>query len=316
MGKLFSIVIPTFNSKDFVVEAVRSALDQTYPDIEVIVDDNTSRDGTPDLLEKHFGHDPRFKLFRNQEDLNIPHGWNRGMNRATGEYRLLLHSDNLLSPRYVELTVDLMERYAADVAYSECIYFEGQTPEQLFDMNPNQAKLPHTFLTQGSRAIDYIFRFQRMIPTSCLTIRAHCLAERQPYHPDYRWDPDIELMTWLADHFRVLHLNLPLSAIRTHGGQVASWKDPSFTGQYESLLRLANEAGHSEPHHFLLNWAWANQDIVEKLSGVKGAKTKIYLKYLRKWIIAETQLLGFFLRYYARKMKLMVRFLGQRLSHK
>lgn len=314
MPDKFSIVIPTFNSKTLAPETVESALSQTYPDIEVVIDDNTSRDGTPQLLSEKFGHDPRFHLFANGEDLNIPRGWNRGMGHATGDYSLLLHSDNLLHPKYVEFAVGMMRRFDADVVYSECEYFDGNTPKGLFSDSITLRDLPFTFLSPGSRAIDYIFRFQRMIPTSCVSIRKNCFQGRPPFDPRFLWDPDIELMTWLAKRFRVVHLHHPLAAIRTHDGQAASWKDPSFTRQYEELLKLANQEGKSEPHHFMLNWAWSNQDVCEKLSGLKQVPLRTYLKYQWKWFKAESSVYGHFLVYYLRKLKLMAGFFKRRVQ--
>ena len=308
MKPTFSVVIPTFNSREFIVECVQSAIDQSYADVEVIIDDNTSHDGTIELLRATFGDHPRLNIFANQEDLNIPHGWNRGMRRGTGKYLLLLHSDNLLHPRYAEIAVEALEHYSASVAYSECHYFEGQTPPAVFDPKASLQKTPHAFLSGGARAVDYVFRYQRMIPTSGLTIRRSCLETRAPFDPEFRWDPDIELMTWLARNFGVVHLETPLAAIRSHGGQVASWKNSAFSTQYKKLLSLANEEGQSEKHHFLVNWAWSNQDICQKLSQVPQVPAKSYFYYLLRWLKAESELLGHFANCYLRKLSLMARF--------
>jgi glycosyltransferase involved in cell wall biosynthesis len=308
MKPLFSVVIPTFNSREFIVECVRSALEQTYESVEVIIDDNTSHDGTIELLQQTFGNHPRLKIFANEEDLNIPHGWNRGMKRASGKYLLLLHSDNLLHPRYAEMAVAALEKYSAPVAYSECHYFEGQTPEHLFDDSLTFEKLRHAFFCGGARAVDYVFRYQRMIPTSGLTISRSCFETRDPFDPNFTWDPDIELMTWLASHFAIVHLEAPLAGIRSHGGQVASWKKPAFSGQYKQLLLLANTEGRSEKHHFLVNWAWSNQDICQKLSSVGNVSARSYFFYLWRWLRAEIQLLGHFVEYFLRKLRLMARF--------
>lgn len=307
MRPKLSVVIPTFNSKTYVVECVASALNQTYSNIEVIVDDNTSRDGTPELLESVFSGDPRFKLFKNKEDLNIPHGWNRGMLRAEGEYLLLLHSDNLLHPQYAEMLAQVSEKFQSEVIYTENLYFENETPKGLFtDMD--KAHLPVTYMSPGSRAVDYIFRYQRMIPTSSVAIHRKCLEDRPPFDPRFLWDPDIELMTWLATHFSVTHVNHSFAAIRTHDGQAASWKDPTFVDQYRNLLQYANEAGNSGMHQFLLHWSWSNQDICDKLKDLKQVPFKSYWKYQKNWMSAEWALFRHFAVHFARKVRLMGRF--------
>jgi len=314
MRPKLSVVIPTFNSKAYVVECVASALNQTYSNIEVIVDDNTSKDGTPETLEKVFGSDPRFKLFKNDEDLNIPKGWNRGMFRATGEYVLLLHSDNLLHPQYAEALSQLSEKLSPEVIYTESLYFENETPKGLFADLDLKSQVPLTYLTPGARAVDYIFRYQRMIPTSCVAVHRSCFEGRAPFDHRFLWDPDIELMTWLGTHFSVAHINHSLAAIRTHAGQAASWKDPTFTDQYRGLLEYANQAGNSGYHQFLLHWSWSNQDICEKLAQIRAVPFKAYWKYQWKWFKAECELFGHFFRHFGRKMKMMARFLQTSIS--
>ncbi len=312
MKPRFSIVIPTFNSKTHVVETVRSALAQTYDNIEVIVDDNTSKDGTPELLLKEFGADGRFLLFRNQEDLNIPKGWNRGMFRAKGDYHLLLHSDNLLHPQYVEMAATKAEQFGAKVIYAECDYFDNVTPKGIFDSKFDSKTIPYSFISEGTRAIDYVFRYQRMIPTSVVAIHRSCLENRPPFDPRYLWDPDIELMTWLVKRYSVLHLQAPLGAIRTHLGQASSWKDPTFSDQYRTLLETANVEGNSERHQFFIQWAASNQDVSVRLSELPGVKWKTYLKYQARWIGAELTLLNYFLVRFLKKVKLMGLSLGNR----
>ncbi|MEZ4751983.1 MAG: glycosyltransferase [Bdellovibrionota bacterium] len=252
MPASFSIVIPTFNSLPYVEECVASALSQTHADVEVVVDDNASHDGTPDALESRFGSDPRLRIYRNTEDLNIPNGWNRAMSHARGDFLLLLHSDNVLHPDFVRVVLEKAQSTQAKVLYTECTYFEGETPAKLFETAPEI--VTHDHLGRGSSAVAYAFRFQRMIPTSALAIHRSCFERRLPYDPRYRWDPDIEQMAWLAHEFGVVHLRFPLAAIRTHKGQ-AALEGPTFSTQYRELLLLEHKRGLTERHHFLLDWA-------------------------------------------------------------
>ena len=84
--------------------------------------------------------------------------------------------------------------------------------------------------------------------------------------------------------------------------------------QYKSLLQLANQHGRTEPHHYLMHWAGGNQDIVEKLSSVKGARSATYFKYLITWWGAETKILGFFVRAYLRKLRLLSSLMVKRFN--
>lgn len=280
-----------------------SALGQTHADLEVVVDDNASHDGTPDVLETRFGSDKRLKIYRNTEDLDIPNGWNRAMGHASGEFVVLLHSDNLLHPDFVRQVLNKAHSTHAKVLYAECTYFEGETPEQLFGAVPQEITYDH--LGRGPSAVAYAFRFQRMIPTSALAVHRSCFERRLPYDARFRWDPDIEQMAWLAHEFGVVQLRFPLAAIRTHKGQAASWKDPNFSSQYRELLLLEHQRGLTERHHFLLDWAGSNQYIAERLSETGGPLSAIS-KYLFRWLVAETWVLAHFHLQFARRLKLAI----------
>lgn len=96
---LFSIIIPTFNRSDLLVEALDSVRRQPFQDYELIVVDDGSTDDTPSTLER-YGRDwngPPLRIFR-QENSGQGAARNLGIVRATGEYCLFLDSDDLLFP--------------------------------------------------------------------------------------------------------------------------------------------------------------------------------------------------------------------------
>ena len=63
---LVSILIPTYNSVDFVEDTVRSIMNQTYTNIEIVIVDDASTDGTMKILEKLSKEDKRIKLLQNK----------------------------------------------------------------------------------------------------------------------------------------------------------------------------------------------------------------------------------------------------------
>jgi hypothetical protein len=98
-----SIVIPVYNRAGLVVEAVESALNQTYSSVEVIVVDDGSSDH-PDLsLQPYLS---RIQYFR-QPNRGVACARNRGIVEARGEYVCFLDSDNLLDPDAVKLWLDM-----------------------------------------------------------------------------------------------------------------------------------------------------------------------------------------------------------------
>ncbi len=98
---LVTIGIPTYNrAGGFLRDALTSALNQTYSNIEIIVSDNCSSDGTPELVMSM--KDPRLTYHRHDVNIGAPNNFNFCLDQARGEYFLLLHDDDLIDPDFVE----------------------------------------------------------------------------------------------------------------------------------------------------------------------------------------------------------------------
>lgn len=92
---LVSVIVPTFNRRDLVTEAIRSVLAQTQPVDEIIVIDDGSTDGTAAALTEAFGSRIRYVW---QENAGVSAARNRGLALAEGEYLTLLDSDDRWHP--------------------------------------------------------------------------------------------------------------------------------------------------------------------------------------------------------------------------
>lgn len=89
-----TIAIPTFNRVDFLRQALDSALAQTYRNIEVVVSDNASTDGTQQLLSGY--SDQRLKSIRQASNIGMMGNWDACLADASGEFFLLLSDDDVL----------------------------------------------------------------------------------------------------------------------------------------------------------------------------------------------------------------------------
>lgn len=101
MQPLVTVVIRTYNRQSYLKEALQSALDQTYENLEVVVVDVGSTDDTPNLL-RSFGNDIRHYRYHNRNHLAA---MNFAVEKADGEYLLLLDDDDKLFSHTAEKTV-------------------------------------------------------------------------------------------------------------------------------------------------------------------------------------------------------------------
>ena len=122
---LVSVIMPVYNRIDTVKSAIDSVLEQSYKNIELIIVDDGSDDGTKELLENI--DDPRIILQRNESCKGVSNARNQGLEVAKGKYIAYLDSDNVWDTRYVAAMVGAFINLPdADVLYSGQLLFKGK----------------------------------------------------------------------------------------------------------------------------------------------------------------------------------------------
>jgi glycosyltransferase involved in cell wall biosynthesis len=117
-GGKVSVVIPCYNQARFLGEAIQSVLRQGYSDLEIIVVDDGSRDGTEEVASGYAKEDSRVRLVR-QENRGLAAARNRGLAEAEGEYIVFLDSDDRLVSEALEVGVRELE------AHPGCAFVSG-----------------------------------------------------------------------------------------------------------------------------------------------------------------------------------------------
>lgn len=101
---LFSIIIPTFNSSLTIRACIKSVLDQTFSDFEILIMDGVSNDETLDIIESY--NDKRIHIY-SEKDSGIYDAMNKGVDKAKGEWLYFIGSDDKLYNNTVLETVFL-----------------------------------------------------------------------------------------------------------------------------------------------------------------------------------------------------------------
>lgn len=114
-----SILIPVHNRATLIGDCIRSALAQTVRDLEVVVVDNASTDGTWAVCRQFAAADPRVRIFRNDANIGAVRNWARCIAEARGRFGKLLFSDDLIAPDYLERTLPYLEDPAVGLVFHE-----------------------------------------------------------------------------------------------------------------------------------------------------------------------------------------------------
>jgi len=99
---LVSVVIVTYNSRDYIVDCIESVLDQTYHNFEVIIVDNNSGDDTIELVKRNFEENLRVSLITSESNTGYAGGNNLGFQHARGELACVLNPDVVVDKNWLE----------------------------------------------------------------------------------------------------------------------------------------------------------------------------------------------------------------------
>lgn len=105
--KLVSIITPLYNSERFVGQTIESVLAQTYPDWEMIVVNDGSKDNGPEIVRQYVAKDKRIRLL-DQPNGGCASARNHGLREAQGRYYCFLDSDDYWDPEFLEEQVKFM----------------------------------------------------------------------------------------------------------------------------------------------------------------------------------------------------------------
>ena len=207
-----TFVVPTYNYARFVGQALDSLLGQTFPAIEVIVIDDASTDGTPEVLAA-YADDPRVRLVRHE--LNIGHirTYNEGIGLARGEFVGLLSADDLCLDRDAVREQVAMFDSDPDVGF---VYPAQAYVDESGRLVHVAAPWPEDHVRDGHEELRHLV-FTNYVPASGPLVRRAChdvvgrYDERLPHAGD--WDLWLRLCT----RFRAGYLARPLYGYRMHG---------------------------------------------------------------------------------------------------
>jgi len=108
MPPFFSVIIPTYNRREFLKKAVDSVLSQTFKNFELIIVDDGSTDDTQSLLDWY--QESRIKYIY-QKNHGVAHARNRGLEKTRGEWVAFLDSDDWWLPRKLERADEYINRF-------------------------------------------------------------------------------------------------------------------------------------------------------------------------------------------------------------
>ena len=144
---LITVVVPAYNRAATISDCVRSIQEQTYPHWELIVVDDGSRDGTPEIVARLAKEDSRIRLIQQSQNSGAQAARNIGIRNSTGEWVAFLDSDDQYLPDSLERRLALAGAEDVSVVHSECYVIEPGGTKRVYQVPPVRGAAYSTLLS-------------------------------------------------------------------------------------------------------------------------------------------------------------------------
>jgi len=251
MNPRVSVIIPTYDRATKVTKGIASVLDQTYSDLEVIVVDDGSSDGTGKILGEMFGDRIRYFAQANQ---GVSVARNKGIAEARGEWIAFLDSDDLWEKDKLELQMKTLERFGPQCSgcYTDTRLFNHPETRTLFEMAEESYK-HEEMMGVNTDVLRLLVRpggAGMVVHLSSLLARTDVVRKTGGFDPKLLYSEDSEFMFRLAMLTGFCYVNRPLvrfdraPAEVRHVGVSSNWNKSEFLLEgrqlrLEGLLRLS-----------------------------------------------------------------------------
>lgn len=117
MAELVSVIMPSYNTSDFISETIKSVLNQTYTNWELLIVDDCSTDNTDEIV-RPFLLDKRIRYLKNENNSGAAVSRNRALREAKGKWVAFLDSDDLWMPDKLSKQIRFMEKNSYHFSYT------------------------------------------------------------------------------------------------------------------------------------------------------------------------------------------------------
>lgn len=214
-----SIITVVFNGRLFLADCIQSVIAQTYQDIEYIVIDGGSTDGSLTIIDQYKAH---ISQFVSEKDHGMYDALNKGIKMANGDVIGILNADDMLaSPDVIASVVRTFQESITDGVYGDLNYVHPQYPTQII----------RKWISKPFKRRDFELGWMPAHPT--LYLKKHLFKNYGDYALDFGTAADYELMLRYFYFFKLSAVYLPKLMVNMRTGGMSN---ATLNHRYSALL--------------------------------------------------------------------------------
>ena len=208
---LVTAIVPAFNHERYIAQSIRSVLDQTYPNVELIVIDDCSADGTAQVAGE-LASEHGFQFERNEANRGLNASLEKALALARGEFVCMVSADDWLAPDKLEWQVAYLKRTGRDAVYATGWQALPDGQKALIDL----AAFENWFADGSALQRLYVDDTQGPLLQTAL-VRRGVLLDLWPERARFKSDDWVTLIR-LVERYDVGFVNRPCFYYRQHEG--------------------------------------------------------------------------------------------------
>lgn len=202
-----SVVMATYNGSKHIEKAIKSIIEQTFHDFELIIIDDGSIDQTSDIVKNM--NDNRIRYFRNRVNKGLAYSLARGFDLAEGKYIARMDDDDISMPNRFAVQYEYMENHT-DITLCGCWFNE-------IEKRHSRIILPET----SEKLKPYLLFYSPLAHSSWFIRREHLLMDDLNYDIRYRTAQDYDFMERLLNnHRKIACVQQNLLSYRVRNGSI------------------------------------------------------------------------------------------------
>jgi len=208
---LASICIPNFNMARYLPASIESALAQDYGNLEIVVQENRSNDGSLEVIRRYAARHGRVRVFENERHVSMAANWNRCVRHARGDYFVLLSADDMLERAFVSTAVSVLEKHRK--AHYCCT--ERVDIDEAGAIGAQHQFYEHSAIIPALAELQIELTATVATPSQTL-VRRNIWADIEGYDERFDWAHDSHMRLKLLQHGDAAYLTDPLCRYRVH----------------------------------------------------------------------------------------------------
>lgn len=210
---LVSVIIPAWNAESYLGEAIDSILSQTYENIEILIIDDNSDDGTLKVAELYANKYKRIKVVANSENVGIGHNRSIGIKHAKGKYICWQDADDISLPKRIEKQVTFLEsRPQVGIVGGWMRFF-----------NKDGDGLVRRYAEDDVELRSKIFKYNPIAQPASM-FRADCYKKVGSYDKTYRLSEDLEMFFRVGEKYQFGNIQDVVVKYRQSGTSLTATK--------------------------------------------------------------------------------------------